>query len=40
MHEARQLLPRVDWAEDAYGTMKDADALVILTSGTNSVRWT
>ena len=31
MHEARQLLPHVDWAEDAYGTMKDADALVILT---------
>lgn len=31
MHEARQLLPRVDWAADAYGTMKDADALVILT---------
>ena len=31
MHAARQLLPNVDWAEDAYGTMKDADALVILT---------
>ncbi|MFN4354453.1 UDP-glucose dehydrogenase family protein [Parvibaculum sp.] len=31
MHEARQLLPHVEWAEDAYGTMKDADALVILT---------
>jgi len=31
MHEARQLLPHVDWADDAYGTMKGADALVILT---------
>jgi UDPglucose 6-dehydrogenase len=31
MEEAANLLPGVIWAEDAYGTMKGADALVILT---------
>lgn len=31
MEEAAGLLPDVVWAEDAYGTMKGADALVILT---------
>jgi UDPglucose 6-dehydrogenase len=31
MKEARKLLPDVNWAEDAYGTMEGADALVILT---------
>lgn len=31
MEEAAGLLPGVVWAEDAYGTMKGADALVILT---------
>ncbi|MBX3504002.1 MAG: UDP-glucose/GDP-mannose dehydrogenase family protein [Parvibaculum sp.] len=31
MHEARQLLPHVNWADDAYGTMEGAEALVILT---------
>jgi UDPglucose 6-dehydrogenase len=31
MGEARQLLPGVTWCDDAYETMRDADALVIIT---------
>ncbi|MBL8834371.1 MAG: UDP-glucose/GDP-mannose dehydrogenase family protein, partial [Rhodospirillales bacterium] len=31
MHEARQMLPGVELAEDAYATMEGADALVIVT---------
>jgi UDPglucose 6-dehydrogenase len=31
MHEARSLLPNVEWADDAYGALEGADALVILT---------
>ena len=29
--EARQLLPGVDWVDDAYSAMDGADALVIIT---------
>jgi UDPglucose 6-dehydrogenase len=31
MHEAKKQLPNLDYCEDAYATMKDADVLVILT---------
>ena len=31
MAEARTLMDGIDWCEDAYATMQDADALVILT---------
>jgi UDPglucose 6-dehydrogenase len=31
MHEAAKLLPDVVWCEDAYDTLKDADAVAILT---------
>ncbi len=31
MKEAAKLLPGVEWADDAYGTMADADGVVILT---------
>ena len=31
MAEARALMDGIDWCEDAYATMQDADALVILT---------
>jgi UDPglucose 6-dehydrogenase len=31
MHEARKMLPNIAYCEDAYGTMKGADALVLLT---------
>ena len=31
MHEAARLLPGVEWAKDAYGTLQDADCVAILT---------
>ncbi|PHS79086.1 MAG: UDP-glucose 6-dehydrogenase [Rhodospirillaceae bacterium] len=31
MDEAKDMLPGVDWCEDAYSTMQDADVLVIIT---------
>lgn len=31
MEHAKKVLPDVEWADDAYATMKDADALVIIT---------
>jgi UDPglucose 6-dehydrogenase len=31
MENAKSVLPNVEWVEDAYATMKDADALVIVT---------
>lgn len=31
MDHAKKVLPGVEWANDAYATMKDADALVIIT---------
>jgi UDPglucose 6-dehydrogenase len=31
MHEAKSILPAVDWKEDAYGAANSADVLVIIT---------
>jgi UDPglucose 6-dehydrogenase len=31
MREARKLLPDVDWCQDAYDALEDADAMVVLT---------
>ncbi|AWK85268.1 UDP-glucose dehydrogenase family protein [Azospirillum thermophilum] len=31
MHEAARLLPGVEWSENAYGTLQDADCVAILT---------
>jgi UDPglucose 6-dehydrogenase len=31
MREARKMIPDVEWCQDAYETMEEADALVVLT---------